>query len=62
MDRTLVWCAATFVCGGDSYELRATITWKISWTSTTGEGGDLPDREFGAEQGVVVEEIQTVNR
>ncbi|MFE0132009.1 hypothetical protein ACFWY6_10595 [Streptomyces sp. NPDC059037] len=48
--------------GGDSYELRATITWKISWASTTGEGGDLPDGEFGAEQGVVVEEIQTVNR
>ncbi|MFF8574667.1 hypothetical protein ACF06L_25950 [Streptomyces sp. NPDC015408] len=48
--------------GEGSYRLRATVTWKISWTSTTGAGGDLPDGEFGAGQDVVVQEIQAVNR
>lgn len=48
--------------GGDSYKLQATITWKISWTSTTGQGGDLPNGTFGADQDVVVQEIQSVNR
>ncbi|MFH8792283.1 hypothetical protein [Streptomyces sp. NPDC017941] len=48
--------------GNGSYELNATVTWKITWTSTT-EGGDrLPDAEFGADQNVVVKEIQSVNR
>lgn len=42
--------------------VRATVTWKISWTSTTVPGGDLPDGAFGADQDVVVQEIQTVNR
>jgi enoyl reductase len=48
--------------GDGSYKLQATITWKISWTSTTGQGGDLPDGTFGADQDVVVQEIQAVNR
>ncbi|MEV6751782.1 hypothetical protein [Streptomyces sp. NPDC051214] len=48
--------------GDDSYNLQATLTWKISWTSTTGEGGDLPAGEFGGDQQVVVEEIQSINR
>ncbi|CAM5383703.1 hypothetical protein SALBM135S_06983 [Streptomyces alboniger] len=48
--------------GDGSYELGATVTWKISWTSTTGEGGDLPDGRFGTDQQVAVEEIQSVNR
>ncbi|MEU5954145.1 hypothetical protein [Streptomyces sp. NPDC047525] len=48
--------------GDDSYNLQATVTWKISWTSTNGEGGDLPEGEFGADQPVAVEEIQSVNR
>ncbi|MEU5689013.1 hypothetical protein [Streptomyces venezuelae] len=47
---------------GDSYDLRATVTWKISWTSTTGEGGNLPDGRFGADQQVEVEEVQSINR
>jgi enoyl reductase len=42
--------------------LQATITWKISWTSATGQGGDLPDGAFGADRDVVVQEIQAVNR
>ncbi|MGW1052031.1 hypothetical protein [Streptomyces sp. NPDC002521] len=48
--------------GDGSYKLQATITWKISWTSTTGQGGGLPDGTFGADQDVVVQEIQAVNR
>ncbi|WP_167345822.1 hypothetical protein [Streptomyces roseochromogenus] len=48
--------------GDGSYKLQATITWEISWTSTTGQDGDLPDGTFGAEQDVVVQEIQAVNR
>ena len=48
--------------GDGSYKLQATVTWKISWTSTTGAGGDLPNGEFGAAQDVVVQEIQAVNR
>ncbi|MGW7277252.1 hypothetical protein ACWGIV_02855 [Streptomyces sp. NPDC054844] len=48
--------------GDGSYELQATVTWKVSWTSTTGAGGDLPNGEFGADQDVVVQEIQAVNR
>ncbi|MDU0255496.1 hypothetical protein RVN83_20635 [Streptomyces sp. PU10] len=42
--------------------MRATVTWKISWTSTTGEGGGLPDGTFRATQDVKVQEIQSVNR
>ncbi|WP_246201495.1 hypothetical protein [Streptomyces alboniger] len=48
--------------GDGSYDLQATVTWKISWTSTTGEGGDLPEGRFGADQQVEVEEIQSINR
>ncbi|WP_282702945.1 hypothetical protein [Streptomyces sp. CC219B] len=48
--------------GNGSYKLQATITWKISWTSTTGQGGNLPNGTFGDDQNVVVQEIQAVNR
>ncbi|WP_405908314.1 hypothetical protein OG742_27220 [Streptomyces sp. NBC_00828] len=49
--------------GDDSYKLRATITWKIHWTGTgVAQEQPLPDGEFGAEQDVVVQEIQAVNR
>ncbi|MFD4631838.1 hypothetical protein ACFVYR_27600 [Streptomyces sp. NPDC058284] len=48
--------------GDTSYNLRATVTWEISWTSTTGERGTLPDGQFGADQQVAVEEVQSVNR
>ncbi|MET8685880.1 hypothetical protein ABZV77_16825 [Streptomyces sp. NPDC004732] len=49
--------------GDGSYPLKATVTWKIHWTGT-GVNGErkLPDGEFGAEQDVVVEEIQSINR
>ncbi|CAM5394097.1 hypothetical protein STENM327S_06941 [Streptomyces tendae] len=49
--------------GNGSYQLKATVTWKIHWTGTgvTGEQ-PLPDGDFGGEQNVVVQEIQAVNR
>ncbi|WP_235459410.1 hypothetical protein [Streptomyces olivochromogenes] len=48
--------------GNGAFQLKATITWQISWTGTGGAGGDLPDGTFGATQEVTVQEIQTVNR
>ncbi|MFI9153662.1 hypothetical protein [Streptomyces sp. NPDC053367] len=48
--------------GNGSYQLRATITWEITWTGTGGAGGDMPNGTFGNEQAVVVQEIQSVNR
>ncbi|MGW0740526.1 hypothetical protein ACWD3I_11520 [Streptomyces sp. NPDC002817] len=48
--------------GDGSYPLRATVTWKITWTGTGVPGGELPDGNFGATQDVVVQEIQAVNR
>ncbi|MET7356824.1 hypothetical protein ABZS76_00105 [Streptomyces sp. NPDC005562] len=49
--------------GDGTYPLKATVTWKIHWTGT-GVNGEkrLPDGEFGAEQDVVVEEVQSINR
>ncbi|CAM5681702.1 Enoyl reductase OS=Streptomyces tendae OX=1932 GN=GUR47_15630 PE=4 SV=1 [Streptomyces tendae] len=49
--------------GDGSYQLKATVTWKIHWTGTgvTGEQS-LPEGDFGGEQDVVVQEIQAVNR
>jgi enoyl reductase len=49
--------------GDGSYPLRATVTWEISWTGTgVNDPQDLPNGEFGAEQDVVVQEIQAINR
>ncbi|MGW6026430.1 hypothetical protein [Streptomyces sp. NPDC055099] len=45
-----------------TYALRATLTWKIRWSSTTGEGGTLPSGSFGTTQQIPVQEIQSVNR
>ncbi|WPO73466.1 MULTISPECIES: hypothetical protein [unclassified Streptomyces] len=47
---------------GGAYQLKATLTWKISWSSTDRDGGDLPDGVYGAAQDVVVREVQAVNR
>lgn len=49
--------------GDGAYPLKATVTWKIRWTGTGVDGQQpLPDGEFGAEQDVVVQEIQAINR
>jgi enoyl reductase len=47
---------------GDTYPLRATITWSVSWTGSGGTGGDLPEGTFGHTTALTVQEIQTVNR
>jgi hypothetical protein len=48
--------------GDGAFDLRATVTWQITWTGTGGAGGKLPDGTFGADQAVTVQEIQAVNR
>ncbi|MGW4547813.1 hypothetical protein ACWEN4_15720 [Streptomyces violaceorubidus] len=49
--------------GDGSYQMKATVTWKIHWTGSGVPGEQpLPDGEFGGEQDVVVQEIQAVNR
>ncbi|WP_328536509.1 hypothetical protein [Streptomyces sp. NBC_00344] len=48
--------------GRGTFDLRATATWKISWTGTGGAGGALPDGRYGNNQAVTVQEIQAVNR
>ncbi|WP_409059078.1 hypothetical protein [Streptomyces sp. SYP-A7185] len=45
-----------------AYALRATLTWRIRWSSTTGEGGTLPSGSFGTTRRIPVQEIQAVNR
>ncbi|MEU9183979.1 hypothetical protein AB0D14_05305 [Streptomyces sp. NPDC048484] len=58
-------CGVTYLRSSgsdDAYELKATVTWNITWTSTNGEGGDLPDGTFGTTQDVTVQEIQSINR
>lgn len=49
--------------GDGSYQLKATVTWKIHWTGTgVNRERSLPDGTFGADQDVVVQEIQSINR
>ncbi|MFJ3495880.1 hypothetical protein ACIPPJ_20110 [Streptomyces sp. NPDC086091] len=57
-------CGVTYLrsSGTGTFGLRATVTWEISWTSSDGQGGTLPDGTFGQEQAVTVQEIQSVNR
>jgi enoyl reductase len=59
-------CGVTYLRSTDAtgpYALKATITWKISWTGT-GQAKPvvLPNGTFGTPQNVTVHEIQTVNR
>lgn len=58
-------CGVTYLrstSANDAYALRATLTWKIRWSSSTGEGGALPSGSFGATRRIPVQEIQSVNR
>jgi hypothetical protein len=48
--------------GNGTFNLKATITWDITWTGTGGAGGDMPNGTFGSDQAVTVQEIQSVNR
>ncbi|MGP3951636.1 hypothetical protein [Streptomyces sp. 7N604] len=44
------------------HELNATLTWKITWKGSNGQGGELPDGTFGTATDVTVQEVQAVNR
>ncbi|MEV6792755.1 hypothetical protein AB0M87_12270 [Streptomyces sp. NPDC051320] len=57
-------CGITYLhaTNGSPYQLKASITWKISWKGFGGTGGDLPDGTFETTQDMNVQEIQAVNR
>lgn len=46
----------------EPYQLRASITWQISWEGSGGAKGDLPDGTFETAQDMAVQEIQAINR
>ncbi|MFI7016237.1 hypothetical protein [Streptomyces sp. NPDC050164] len=48
--------------GDDSYALKATLTWEITWEGAGGTGGGLPDGAFATTTEVQVQEYQAVNR
>lgn len=57
-------CGLTYLraTNGKPYQLKASITWQITWEGTGGTGGDLPDGTFETTQDMNVQEIQSVNR
>ncbi len=57
-------CGITYLrASGDApYQLKASITWEISWQGSGGAQGDLPDGTFETTQDLAVREIQAVNR
>lgn len=57
-------CGVTYLrsSGDGTYELKATITWKVTWEGTGVPGGNLPAGTFGTTQDIKVEEIQSINR
>ncbi|WP_344570734.1 hypothetical protein [Streptomyces axinellae] len=48
--------------GGQSYELKATLIWKVSWKGTGGAGAELPQGEYGEGRSVRVREVQSIVR
>lgn len=48
--------------GDYSYELKATLTWEISWKGAGNTAGALPTGTFATTTEVPVQEIQSVNR
>jgi len=57
-------CGLTYLraTNGAPYQLKASVTWQITWTGSDGTGGDLPDGTFETTQDINVQEIQSVNR
>ncbi|MFG2346760.1 hypothetical protein [Streptomyces phaeochromogenes] len=47
---------------GAPYQLKASITWEISWEGSGGAQGDLPNGTFETTQDMNVQEIQSINR
>jgi hypothetical protein len=52
-------CGHTFQQGG-VYTITVTITWQVRWTSTTGQGGPLPDQTTVAAVTAIADEAQAV--
>ncbi|WP_371660407.1 hypothetical protein [Streptomyces sp. NBC_00280] len=57
-------CGITYLraTDGSPYQLKASVTWQITWQGSDGTGGDLPNGTFDTTQGIDVQEIQSVNR
>ncbi|MER5972636.1 hypothetical protein ABT112_23390 [Streptomyces sp. NPDC002055] len=57
-------CGLTYLRASQDgpFPFKATLTWKISWEGSDGQGGDLPDGTFGTTTEVTVQEAQAVNR
>ncbi|MFF3376130.1 hypothetical protein ACFYXF_24645 [Streptomyces sp. NPDC002680] len=57
-------CGITYLRAteGSPYQLRASVTWEITWQGSDGTGGDLPNGTFETTQEIAVQEIQSVNR
>ncbi|MGW2646753.1 hypothetical protein ACWC2T_17960 [Streptomyces sp. NPDC001393] len=57
-------CGITYLraSSGQPYQLKASITWQISWTGSGGAKGNLPNGTFETTQPMTVQEIQAVNR
>lgn len=49
--------------GGKPYQLKASITWEITWEGSDNDGKhDLPNGTFDGTQDINVQEIQSINR
>ncbi|WP_371527627.1 hypothetical protein OG302_17300 [Streptomyces sp. NBC_01283] len=48
--------------GGKPFQMKASITWEITWEGSGNTGGDLPNGTFDGTQDVIVQEIQSINR
>jgi hypothetical protein len=57
-------CGITYLraSSGAPYQLKASITWEISWEGSGDAQGDLPDGTFETAQDMNVQEIQSINR
>jgi hypothetical protein len=58
-------CGITYLraSSGEPYQLKASVTWEISWEGSGGAGGgDLPNGTFASNQDMAVQEVQSVNR
>ncbi|EST28034.1 hypothetical protein [Streptomyces roseochromogenus] len=57
-------CGITYLraTAGQPYQLKASITWQISWKGSGNSGGTLPDGTFDGTQNITVQEIQAINQ
>ena len=56
-------CGITYLraTAGEPYQLKASVTWQITWEGSGGTGGDLPDGTFETTQDINVQEVQSIN-